>query len=99
MSQLLPGSAASLVGPLGNGFELPAGRTAPLAFIAGGIGIAPLFELIGQITSGNSAEGARDLHLFYGARTVSELLPEDFVKTSACRYTLQPMTAASATKG
>jgi dihydroorotate dehydrogenase electron transfer subunit len=77
MSQLLPGSAASLIGPLGNGFELPIDRTVPLAFIAGGIGIAPLFELLAQVTSERGARGTRDLHLFYGARTASELLPED----------------------
>ncbi len=80
MSQLGPGSALSLAGPLGNGFELPAERAAPLAFIAGGIGIAPLFELIAQVVSGRGAKGIENLHLFYGARTASELLPEEFLQ-------------------
>ena len=80
MSQLAPGSAASCVGPLGNGFELPVDRTIPLAFLAGGIGIAPLLELISQVVSGRGAKGLEDLRLFYGARTVSELLPEEFLR-------------------
>jgi dihydroorotate dehydrogenase electron transfer subunit len=80
MSQLAPGSAASLIGPLGNGFELPVDRTAPLAFIAGGIGIAPLLELIAQVVSDRGPRGLENLRLFYGARAVSELLPEDFFR-------------------
>ncbi len=80
MSQLAPGLTASLVGPLGNGFELPIDRTVPLAFIAGGIGMAPLLELISQVVSERGAKGTQDLHLFYGARTASELLPEEFLR-------------------
>ena len=81
MSQLLPGSVVSLVGPLGNGFELPIEKTLALAFIAGGIGIAPLLELIAQVISDRGAKGAEKLRLFYGARTAAELLPEDFIRT------------------
>jgi dihydroorotate dehydrogenase electron transfer subunit len=75
LSRLGPGSEVSLVGPLGNGFKVPAGG--PLALIAGGIGIAPLGELIVQAVSGGVP--AQDVHLFYGARTASELLPESVV--------------------
>ncbi len=80
LSQLGPGSSASLIGPLGNGFELPIDRALPLALIAGGIGIAPLLELVAQLASGQRAKGRGNLRLFYGARTASELLPEDFLK-------------------
>jgi dihydroorotate dehydrogenase electron transfer subunit len=80
MSQLAPGSTASLVGPLGNGFELPADRTVPLAFIAGGIGIAPLFEPITQVVSRRGIKSLKGLHLFCGARTISELLPEQLLR-------------------
>jgi dihydroorotate dehydrogenase electron transfer subunit len=76
LSQLGPGSQVSLIGPLGNGFELPLDRSMPLALIAGGIGIAPLVELIAQLMSGRTP--AKKAHLFYGARTASELLPESF---------------------
>lgn len=79
MSRLLPGAGVSLVGPLGNGFELPVASSAPLAFIAGGIGIAPLLELIAQVISEREKKGAGELRLFYGARTQIELLPEDLL--------------------
>jgi len=85
MSQLEPGSTLSLIGPLGNGFELPIDRTVPLAFIAGGIGIAPLLGLIAQVVSDRGAKGAEKLCLFYGARTASELLPEDFFRGQGIR--------------
>ncbi len=85
MSQLAPGLAASLVGPLGNGFELPIDRTVPLAFIAGGIGIAPLLELISQVVSELGGKGTQELHLFYGARTASEHLPEEFLRYPGVR--------------
>jgi dihydroorotate dehydrogenase electron transfer subunit len=85
MSQLEPGSTLSLIGPLGNGFELPIDRTVPLAFIAGGIGIAPLLELIAQVVSDRGAKGAEKLRLFYGARTASGLLPEDFLRGQGIR--------------
>lgn len=80
LSQLSPGSQASLIGPLGNGFELPVDKTLPIALIAGGIGIAPLGELLAQILAGRPR--TRDVVLFYGARTASELLPEQFVAQS-----------------
>ncbi|MHC1725191.1 MAG: dihydroorotate dehydrogenase electron transfer subunit [Syntrophobacteraceae bacterium] len=76
LSQLGPGETVSLIGPLGNGFELPVERTAPLAFVAGGIGIAPLQELIAQVLAARGPGSPRNMHLFYGARTASELLPE-----------------------
>lgn len=79
LSQLLPDSPVSLIGPLGNGFELPVDRTLPLAIIAGGIGIAPLEELLAQLASGRTPAQLLNIHLFYGARTVSELLPEKSV--------------------
>jgi dihydroorotate dehydrogenase electron transfer subunit len=85
MSRLEPGSASSLIGPLGNGFELPIDRTHPLAFIAGGIGIAPLLEPIAQVISDRGATGAEKLRLFYGARTAIELLPEDFFNGQGIR--------------
>jgi dihydroorotate dehydrogenase electron transfer subunit len=76
LSQLPPGSRVGVAGPLGNGFQLPLDRTVPLALIAGGIGIAPLCELLAQIASERTEKELQSVHLFYGARTASELLPE-----------------------
>jgi dihydroorotate dehydrogenase electron transfer subunit len=80
MSQLSPGAVVNLIGPLGNGFELPIEKSAPLAVIAGGIGIAPLLELMAEVVSDCGGNGEENLQLFYGARTKDELLPEEFVK-------------------
>ena len=88
MSRLAPGSTANIIGPLGNGFEPPLDRTVPLAFIAGGIGVAPLLELIAQVASGRRFESMGNLHLFCGARTASELLPEDFLADLGVRVRL-----------
>ncbi len=79
LSRLLPGASLSLVGPLGNGFELPLTSSSPLAFLAGGIGLAPLLELIARVISERGQKGAGELRLFYGARTAEELLPEDLL--------------------
>jgi len=83
LSKLGPGDPVSLIGPLGNGFELPLDRTTQIAFIAGGIGIAPLGELIAQALSGPGQ--TQKAHLFYGARSASELLPEDIVSQFGLR--------------
>ncbi len=85
MSQLKPGAAASIIGPLGNGFELPIEKSLPLAFIAGGIGIAPLLELMAQVISEHNEKGKEKLSLFYGARTRVELLPEKFLEELGIR--------------
>ena len=78
LSRLSPGSSLSVAGPLGNGFLLPRDPSCPTAFIAGGIGIAPLPELIGRALAASTHPA--DMHLFYGARTASEILPESAVR-------------------
>ena len=78
LSRLGPGAEVGLIGPLGNGFRLPVDGTAPIGLIAGGIGVAPLVELITRIVSGSA--GTPNVHLFHGARTASELLPARFLE-------------------
>lgn len=76
LSQCTPGSTLNLLGPLGNGFDIDPKASGTEILVAGGIGIAPLFELLVRLAAD---VGARDLHLFYGARTARELLsPEVF---------------------
>jgi dihydroorotate dehydrogenase electron transfer subunit len=99
MSRIEPGSTLSLIGPLGNGFELPVDRTVPLAFIAGGIGIAPLLELIAQVVSDRGAKSEENLRLFYGARTAIELLPEDFLRGRGVRVHFATDDGSSGYKG
>ncbi|MCX5661650.1 MAG: hypothetical protein NTW19_18385 [Planctomycetota bacterium] len=44
LSRLRPGDAADLIGPLGNWFELPAGKKRGL-LVGGGVGLPPMFYL------------------------------------------------------
>ncbi|MBI4709867.1 MAG: hypothetical protein HY759_01975, partial [Nitrospirae bacterium] len=61
-----PGDIIEVLGPLGNGFPKLKPRTTPI-FVAGGVGVAPLFSLAEEIA------GKKPL-FFLGARTKKELL-------------------------
>jgi dihydroorotate dehydrogenase electron transfer subunit len=74
LSQRPPGSRLNAVGPLGNSFTIPAQENLRVALIAGGIGIAPLHDLLVQLTSNRPKSSNRDIHLFYGARSAAELV-------------------------
>ncbi|HOI96633.1 MAG TPA: dihydroorotate dehydrogenase electron transfer subunit [Syntrophobacter fumaroxidans] len=75
LSKTVPGMNLDLLGPLGNGFDLPApDARGPIALIAGGIGIAPLFDLMERIALSNPAFDPQEMNLFYGTRTVAEFL-------------------------
>jgi dihydroorotate dehydrogenase electron transfer subunit len=77
LSQAKPGTAVSILGPLGNGFTPDESAGYPVALIAGGIGIAPLFQLLLNLVADSPENRRENIHLFYGARTAAELLPED----------------------
>jgi dihydroorotate dehydrogenase electron transfer subunit len=77
LSQLAPGAAVSLVGPLGNAFSLDLPGVGDIAIVAGGIGIAPLLPLMEKLLAAGEGAKLPPLHLFYGARTGSELLPAE----------------------
>lgn len=69
MAPLAPGDEADLMGPLGRGFPLPPPDATPL-LAGGGYGVAPLYFLARRILAG----AARDIHLFVGGRTATDLL-------------------------
>ncbi|MGV8050770.1 MAG: dihydroorotate dehydrogenase electron transfer subunit [Anaerolineaceae bacterium] len=75
LSQCAPGTYLNLLGPLGNGFNLPRSAVESVVLVAGGIGIAPLFELMAQLADSPADRRPKAVHLFYGARTAQELLP------------------------
>jgi dihydroorotate dehydrogenase electron transfer subunit len=70
LSHLKKGDLLDMVGPLGRGFSLPE-QELQVIFMAGGIGIAPLFFLADWIKC-NSADTR--MRLYYGARTEKELV-------------------------
>ena len=80
MTRLPVGSKLLALGPLGNGFAIPAtttlaGRCNTLRhlLVAGGYGIAPLLGLAERLRG-------QDIHLFYGAKTAEDLLYLDEFK-------------------
>jgi dihydroorotate dehydrogenase electron transfer subunit len=66
-----PGQRVRLLGPLGRGFDPPAGP-GPLLLVGGGIGVAPLVFLAER----SRAAGA-DCRLLYGAADAGALVPLD----------------------
>jgi dihydroorotate dehydrogenase electron transfer subunit len=76
LSKCRPGDRLNLMGPLGNGFTLPGAGGGAVLVVAGGIGVAPLLELVARLAPAlPKAEQGAGVHLFYGARTAAELLP------------------------
>ena len=51
------------------------GNEGNVLLIAGGIGIAPMFELMVQLAAPKNSGGSGPVRLFYGARTAAEMLP------------------------
>jgi dihydroorotate dehydrogenase electron transfer subunit len=79
---LARGDSLSLVGPLGNGFDLPAlGKN--VALVAGGVGIASLLLPAQRLI----ADGAR-VHLYYGARTAAALVDDELFESIGVRVSV-----------
>ncbi len=72
-SEMKKGDKLRLLGPLGNGFEIPDAPQKSIV-IGGGIGIPPLLELCKHLKG--------EVHVFLGTRE-EPILVEDFEKTGA----------------
>jgi dihydroorotate dehydrogenase electron transfer subunit len=77
LRRAVPGSELALLAPLGNGFTLDAGD-APLALLAGGIGLPPVLFAAEVLAS----RGVR-FDLFLGAATAAELLEVERCRRAA----------------
>lgn len=77
LSEKCPGHTLDLIGPLGNGFTLPASAHQPVLLLAGGIGVAPLYYLAERIADIVSRER---ISVIIGARTSEMLLCVDDFK-------------------
>jgi dihydroorotate dehydrogenase electron transfer subunit len=75
LSQCAPETRLNAVGPLGNCFAMPTERSQGVALIAGGIGVAPLHELMVRLALNRPKNMVNEIHFFYGARTAAELIP------------------------
>ena len=75
-SGLKAGDSIGVLGPLGNGFPLKAGRRALL--IGGGIGVPPMLELAKALHEANEAEGAGLVQSVMGYRDSQMFLKDEF---------------------
>jgi dihydroorotate dehydrogenase electron transfer subunit len=74
MSKLLPGERLEVLGPLGNGWTIPAGMRS-VCLIGGGSGIAPLLPLARQL----EAEGVPNIEIILGGKSAEQIIClEDF---------------------
>lgn len=74
LAELEEGDSISLIGPLGNGFDLSLARGRTSFLLAGGVGIASLYMLAEQLKL-----AGEEVYLVYGGRTAHELVGlEDF---------------------
>jgi len=76
LAQHHPGTLLSLLGPLGNGFDL-SHTAGPVALVAGGVGVAPLpilaMELAARRLPFEALLGARNANELWGERELSKL--------------------------
>jgi len=77
--QLKPGDSIGIRGPFGHGFPIERYRGKDVLFAPGGLGLAPLRSLINQVLDERSSFGR--VIILYGARSPSELLFKDELKT------------------
>lgn len=74
MSEMAAGVEIDILGPLGNGFDLEEGGEKPL-LVAGGVGVAPLFNLAVALVSGGAA-----VTVLVGGKNKGEILSVDDLK-------------------
>jgi dihydroorotate dehydrogenase electron transfer subunit len=96
LSQRQKGDAVDVLGPLGNGFNIPptkSGKPKHLLLVAGGIGIAPLVFLMQRASSQHR------ITLIYGTRTAAQLYPRSCQLTAISYQRIQfvPVTEDGST--
>jgi len=80
MSEFKIGQKVDLIGPLGNGFSLPAPFSSKIVLIGGGVGVVSLYPLA-------EALGTRNLIVLIGGMTRNDILcVEDFKRLNAKTY-------------
>lgn len=81
LAQRQPGEQLDIIGPLGNGF--PTAGADEWWLVAGGIGWAPL-----RFLARRGVALGKKVRVFYGARTVSELIGLEDLDPYFCEFTL-----------
>lgn len=83
LGSLKSGAALDVLGPLGNGFDVPRSPAARPVFVAGGIGSAPFPALAAYLAGRGTAPW-----MFYGARGVADLPLRDWFAARTERLVL-----------
>ncbi|HEU5055776.1 MAG TPA: dihydroorotate dehydrogenase electron transfer subunit [Kofleriaceae bacterium] len=84
LERALPGARFSLLGPLGTSFPAPAADREDW-LVAGGVGLAPLYM---HARRAQAAGLARQVRLFYGGRSASDLVMLDDIARTGCEVVL-----------
>lgn len=95
------GETLDIIGPLGNGFTLPAMLSDPI-LIAGGIGVAPLAALAEELGSGVMGQGSKEKIrpiIMIGAKTKSHILCEKEFKELGCKVFIATEDGSKGHKG
>ncbi len=66
------GAEVGLSAPLGHGWPVAAAQEHDVVIVGGGMGLAPLRPIVDEILAARSRYG--DVHIYYGARTPSDVL-------------------------
>lgn len=95
LTDVKPGTKTSVLGPIGNGFNLSESNGSINYLIAGGYGIAPLFGLAQKLktVAGSST------HLFYGAKGKDDLLYVDEILNTGVSIHLTTEDGSRGEKG
>ena len=72
LAAIRPGRSLRVIGPLGNGFEIPTKAT-DVVLIAGGIGVPPIAALAETLATHRAARGTK-IAVFLGGRSKADLL-------------------------
>jgi ferredoxin-NADP reductase len=83
LQSLKPGDELDLSDPMGD-FVLPQDKTAPLLFVAGGIGITPMHSMIKWL---NDTGQKRPLHLIYSVRNEAEMVFRELFEKHPMKFT------------
>ena len=82
LAQLSAGAGINLLGPLGRGFTIPGDKVQPI-LAAGGMGIAPLFFLLRELTRRHITA-----HVFLGAATAQMLFFQEEIQAMGHRISV-----------
>lgn len=77
MSQMKKGDVIDVLGPLGNGFQIPK-RKEKIICIAGGVGLPPIYFLAKYLI--DKGYNSKNIFFYYGGRTGSDIVESTRIK-------------------